>query len=288
MVSILIINYKQKDLLEACVKSIMNHVHSVPYEIIVVNNCNDDLSMSVSDKIKIIQNENKGFSQANNLAASKAGFEYLLFLNADTEILSDPFENIFEKINKLNYGAIGFKLFNPDRTFQLSFGKFTGLLNELHNKKQENIFRKRNIDLMKKTELEYESITEVDWVTGASLFIKKRTFNEISGFNERFFLFYEDIDLCKRLTEKGYTNFFFPYTKILHHKGENIDKTFKTGNYFHSKVSQLLYYKLHRNFMERILLRLYLIATHFIKYITIFEKIHIRIIKLCVLGSKVI
>ncbi len=61
MVSIILINYKQKDLLEACVKFIVKHVHSVQYEIIVVNNCNDDLSMLVIDEIKIIKNEIKDF-----------------------------------------------------------------------------------------------------------------------------------------------------------------------------------------------------------------------------------
>ncbi|MBK8382123.1 MAG: glycosyltransferase [Ignavibacteria bacterium] len=119
------------------------------------------------------ENQNKGFSQANNTGAKFAKGEYLLFLNADTEVCSDFLADLADSFKEKDFGAAGLKLYNTDNTFQLSFWKENTFFNEIRNKEEENKFRNRNIVYMNEKEKEYLEIKKVDWVTGASLFIRR-------------------------------------------------------------------------------------------------------------------
>jgi GT2 family glycosyltransferase len=128
--------------------------------------------------------------------------------------------------------------------------------------------------------MNYNSIKEVDWVTGAALIIKKEVFINTGEFDDDFFLFYEDADLCKRLKSNGLPVYFYPHCKIIHHKGENVNMDFKSNSYFYSKQSQLLYYKKHNNFVNNLLLRVYLFSKFTFLYLLTFKKINLDIVKL--------
>lgn len=260
MLSIIIVNYLQKELLGRCLASITDNLKPGRYEIIVVNNSNrDDLAeiKNIFPGVLIIPNENTGFSKANNLAAKQAAGEYLLFLNADTEFLSDFTNDLFEKFSQIKYGAIGLGLQFPDGSFQNSFGLFPTILNEKKNRKVEKAFRNKDSLIMIKRETEFSQVKEVDWVSGAALFIKKNTFEEAGGFDERYFMYYEDIDLCHRLKLSGYKNYYYPFSKIMHHKGENTRGELNPALKKIQSESQKLYYKLHNNFLQNILLKIY-------------------------------
>lgn len=286
MISIIIINYKQKKFSIACIESIYETIRSVPFEIILINNSPEDDFSELSkrfENITVISNENKGYSQANNVGAKNSQYEFLLFLNADTIFVIDPFKDLFRLMDKRNYGAVGLKLFNKDDTFQLSIGIFNSLQGEVENKSCEKYFRQRNLPKMLEIENKYCEIKIVDWVSGAAMFMKKSVFNDIGGFDERFFLYYEDADLCKRLEMKGYHNYFYPFSKIVHYKGENVNAAFDS-TYYHSKVSQILFYKLHNNLFNNIVLRAYLFAKFFFLSIATFKKVNFKILKLSISG----
>jgi GT2 family glycosyltransferase len=125
----------------------------------------------------------------------------------------------------------------------------------------------------------------VVWVTGAAMILRKNVFEEIGGFDEKFFLFYEDADLCKRLTDAGYKIYYFPFSKIVHFKGENVNTDFESSTYFYSKQSQLLYYKKHNSFFDNLLLKIYLFFKFLFLYLVTFRKINLDIL-LLVLGIK--
>src|SRR5689334_3462021 len=113
MLSIIIVNYLQKDLLLKCVDSVYNVMKAGSFEIVIVNNSAEEDLSEISEKyplVKIITNENTGFSKANNKAVKQSAGEYLLFLNADTEILADFTEDLENKLADKNYGAVGLKL----------------------------------------------------------------------------------------------------------------------------------------------------------------------------------
>ena len=260
MISIIIINYLQKDFLAKCVQSIYKNFNK-NVEVIIINNSKEENLSDLKEfypLLTIIENENTGYSKANNLAAKRAKGEYLLFLNADTEILNDFTEDLVSKFQNVEFGAVGLKLQYKNGRFQNSFGLFPAILNEFRNRKTELSFKRNNVKFIKERESRYSEIKEVDWVTGAALFIRKNVLNKVGGFDERFFLFYEDIDLCFRLYKAGYKNYFYPYSAIIHHKGEYLRTEFKTESSEIQKKSQILYYELHNNIMQRILLKIYL------------------------------
>jgi len=259
MLSIIIVNYLQKDFLRKCVALIHKNLARDSFEVIVVNNSPQEDLSEISGKftaVKIISNKNTGFSKANNLGVKNASGEYLLFLNADTEILADFTNELLNQFKSKNYGAVGLGLRFADGSFQNSFGLFPTILNEYKNRKVELAFRNKDENVISEREKEYSDIKEVDWVTGAALFIRKDVFEKISGFDERFFMYYEDIDLCLRLSEAGYKNYYYPFTKIIHHKGEYTRDSFQKESAKIQASSQLLYYKLHNSLPQLLLLRI--------------------------------
>ncbi|CAN5403514.1 glycosyltransferase family 2 protein [soil metagenome] len=280
MISVIIINFLQEDLVTQCVRSIFENVKSCSFEVIVVNNSPQQKLTEITKEFpaaSIIENENNGFSQANNLAASHAKGKYLLFLNGDTIFKNDFFAALENEVKDLVFGAIGLKLYNPDGTFQLSFWKENNFSNEIKNKKEEKLFAERNSEHIRKVEIAYSELKEVEWVTGASLFIEKDRFNEINGFDENFFLFYEDADICQRLRKKGYKLYFYPRSDIIHLKGVNANSSFESSTYYFSKDSQILYYKKHNSFFNRFLLRSYLLVKFFLLWVTSFKYINLKI-----------
>ena len=281
MVSIIIINYFQKELLLQCLSSIYKCISSYPFEIIIVNNSTgqklDEISSEFPDTT-IIPNENRGFSQANNLAAGRSKGEYLLFLNADTIFQNDFLKDLISSAEKIKFGAIGLKLYNSDGTFQLSFWKENNFFNEISNKKSEQQFAARNKQYMNAIEDSHKELSEVEWVTGASLFVKKEIYNEVGGYDEDYFLFYEDADLCRKFMDHGYKIYFFPGSRIIHLKGENANPSYQSSTYYFVKDSQLLYYNKHADIFNRILLRIYLFFRFLLLSLLTFKKINFKIL----------
>lgn len=284
MVSIIIINYNQKDYVKECVDSIVEQIHP-QYEIIIVNNSPEQDLRQIEGKANVIPNANNGFSQANNLGVKQAKGEILLFLNADTIVRNNFLEDAVKEMETRDAGAMGMKMYNRDGTFQLSFWKENTFSNEKYNKESESRFKKREIDFIKNIEAEHSSLSEVDWISGAAMMIKKEVFEKSGGFDENFFLFYEDADLCKRLKDMGYKIYFYPGSDILHYKGENVNDEFSGKTYFYAKQSQLLYYKKHNSLSDRILLSIYLLLKFGFKYLTTFKSINLKIFMLA-LGLK--
>lgn len=282
MISIITVNFNQKRFLKPCLGSIYDNFRSYPFEVIVVNNSPaEDLKDLQSEYgFKLIQNENKGYSQANNLGAAHSSGEYLFFLNADTIIRSDFLNDFADRFSGKDFGAAGIKLYNDDGTFQLSFWKENTFFNEIENKKDEKRFRERDKDYMAVKERQFGEIKEVDWVSGAAMIIRKDVFKKIKGFDEKYFLFYEDADICKTLSDSGYKNYFYPFSSTVHYKGENVNPEFRSSSYYYSKESQLIYYKKHNNLLDNMLLRLYLFIKFSFLYLTTFKKINLRILKL--------
>ncbi|MBL7129409.1 MAG: glycosyltransferase family 2 protein [Ignavibacteria bacterium] len=280
MVSIIIINYKQKTLTTQCVKSIFGKITSYPFEVIIVNNSKEDDLSNLKDEfnVRVFENENKGFSQASNLGVKYANGSYLFFLNSDTIIQNDFLGDTIKSFQDKNFGAVGFKLYNEDNTFQISFGYNISIRNEIKNKKLESLNWERDSEELSKIETTFSEIKQVDWVSGAAMLVKKEVFEKVCGFDERFFLYMEDSDICKRLSERGYEIFCYPFSKIVHLKGERVKKDFEEQSCYHAKESQLLYYKIHKGVFENVVLRLYLISKFFILSIFTFKKVNFRIL----------
>ncbi|GBE16976.1 N-acetylglucosaminyl-diphospho-decaprenol L-rhamnosyltransferase [bacterium BMS3Abin15] len=220
--SIIIVNYKSERYIEKCIVSIREKIKDLSFEIIVVNNDESDIEF---DNVKIINSgENVGFGRANNLGAKEARGKYLLFLNPDTLLLTENIKKVVEEFeNNEKIGMVGPRLLTiKNETQRWCAGAESSLLNLIRN----------NFGATKSKKIwESKEKTRADWVSGAAMFIKKELFYRLSGFDEKFFMYFEDEDLCKRVRSTGYKIIYFPEVEIKHLGGKSFEnKTLKDSN----------------------------------------------------------
>ncbi|MCX7875239.1 MAG: glycosyltransferase [Melioribacteraceae bacterium] len=232
--SIIIVNYNVKEFVLNLLDSIRKAKDSLDLEIFVVDNNSTDGSVeAIKEKfpdVQLIQNKkNVGFGAANNQALKIATGKYLLMINPDTIVKEDTFVkmiNFFEKNEKC--GIAGCKVLNVDGTLQLacrrsfpgpwtSFTKVMGLSTLFPKSK---LFAKYNL-----TYLDENKTYEVDAVSGAFMMMRKSVYDMIAGFDEQFFMYGEDLDLCYRTQKAGYKVFYFHETEIIHYKGESTKRS---------------------------------------------------------------
>lgn len=215
--SIIIVNYKSGQYIKRCIVSVREKIKDLSFEIIIINNDSMQLSELSSDNVKIINSgENIGFGRANNLGTEEAQGKYILFLNPDTLLLTDNIKKIireFERDKKI--GIIGSKLVDElGNAEKWSVGYETNIINLIRN----------NLGITKSRKIwESQEKTETDCVSGAAMFIKKELFDNVGGFDEIFFMYFEDEDLCKRARQAGYKIIYFPEFTIKHFCGKSFE-----------------------------------------------------------------
>lgn len=237
--SIIIVNFNVKEFLQNLLHSIEKSSLNISKEIIVVDNASDDGSVEVIKEkfpsIRLIENKiNYGFGKANNQGLEIAEGKYILFINPDCIVSEDTFKKMitFFESNS-DCGLAGCKILNSDGTLQLacrrsfpgpwtSFTKVTGLSSIFPKSK---IFARYNL-----TYLDENKTYEVDAVSGSFMMIRKEVYDKVGGFDERFFMYGEDLDLCYRVQKNNYKVFYFHNTQVIHYKGEstkrsNLDET---------------------------------------------------------------
>ena len=227
-ISIVIVNYNSIDYLSHCLNSINKSAGNISVEIIVVDNHSTDGSLdeliSCFPGIHfILLKKNLGFGKANNIGVKESSGEYILILNPDTVLEEDTLLTMYEFMeNHKDVGVAGCKVLNSDGTFQLacrrgfptpwvSFTKLFGL---------QSLFPK--VKLFAKYNQTYKPINEtyeVDSVIGAFMFIRRSAWDRVNGFDEAFFMYGEDIDLCYRIKKSGDKIMYVYSTSIIHYKG---------------------------------------------------------------------
>lgn len=195
--SIVIVNYKTPDLTIRCIESVYNSITQYSYEIIVVDNCSADeskqrITAKFPEVIFISNSENEGFGRANNLGVKKANGENLLFLNSDMLLLPNTINDCLKYIHQEhNIGVLGCKLLNEDGSLQKSVYHYVGdYMGVLHTNLLIDYFFKPKLPSIKA-------------VMGAFMIIPKSLFNDVKGFDPDFFMYAEELDLCRRIANKN-------------------------------------------------------------------------------------
>lgn len=223
-VSVIIVHYQVKNLLKKCILSIQKYFKEFDYEIIVVDNNspNSDWKVLINefpDVNFITLEENLGFSKANNIGVKSAKGEYVYILNPDTEIESD-FQDVLDFADEQNkFGALGLRMHDAEGVFlPESKRSVPGLFNSF-----EKLFTRVNNDSKTyyRNDVDEFGVDEVEVMTGANLLMKKSVYEEVGGFDENYFMYGEDIDLCYTILQRGYKNFYYGKSSILHYKGES-------------------------------------------------------------------
>ncbi len=227
-ISIIIVNWNTRDLLESCLLSLKNHLpETVHYEVIVVDNGSSDGSAVLVKRhfpnVFLIESEdNLGFVRANNLAVAQASGRYILLLNSDTELLDAGIVDIIRYLDRHpKVGVLTGRVLYPDGSFQRPFRRFPHWLGSIfRNTIQlvvkikpsfERKFRLEHLDQMEEH--------EVDWVSGAYLFIRSELLDGGKIFDEDLYMWHEDTLLCYRVRQLGYRVMYVPYGPIIHHAG---------------------------------------------------------------------
>ncbi|NOZ03507.1 MAG: glycosyltransferase [FCB group bacterium] len=230
-VSVLIVNYNVKQYLIHAIDAIRQSEYPGKIEIIVVDNHSFDGSVNALreqyPECTVIANpENVGFGRAVNQGAEAACGTYLLILNPDTIIQEKTIGTFVEYLEKnQQVGMVGPKILNADGSLQLAckrsfptigvaLPKVLGLTKLFPHSRWAG---KYNL-----TYLDPDEIHSVEAISGSCMFIRAELFRQIGGFDDRFFMFGEDLDLCYRVGEAGYEVHYLPTTQIIHYHGESV------------------------------------------------------------------
>lgn len=245
-VSIILVSYNTKELTRNCIKSIYEKAQGLKYDIWLIDNASSDGSQEMIKEefpdVKLIESsENLGFGRANNLAIKQSEAKYMFLLNTDTVLVNNAVKILFdfmEKPENSDVGGCGGQLYNSDMSLQDSVGEFD-TLEKLRKKAlgsdfNRTMFRfkhifKTKIKNQKETQenrsyifsLDYEP----DFIIGADLMLRKSALDQAGVFDDSFFVFGEEAELCFRLKKNGFRIKFVPKSSIIHFGGASSSKS---------------------------------------------------------------
>ena len=273
--SIIIVNYNTHEYLEKCLNSILNFLINNKFEILVVDNNSPDrriegLKIKFPEISFFFLDENKGFGAGCNYAAARSAGKYLLFINPDIEFTNDPVSSMirFMEDNE-NAGACSGLLLDEENKPSYNFNDFPDYSWELKNAYGIGV------DKAIKRLLANPNITgpgkkpfEVDWFHGAFLLIKKNIFDMVNGFDEKIFLYYEDVDIQKKIKDLNYKVYCLPLESVRHFTQSSVrTKEGRKVYYYYMHLNKLYYMNKHFGLFKRIFIRINYIAGYVIRII---------------------
>jgi len=203
----------------ACADALREQTIADQIEVIAVCNTTDEAPLSFfgrnrSDVTIVRAHGNLGYGRGNNLGVRVATGEYILIINPDNRLEKDALETMVSHLrSNPDIGIIGPQLKFPDGTIRDSYRTFPDIPDIIIKRTPlKYIFRKRMQSYLQ-WDKNPDEVRDVDWLCGACLLMKRSLYKELGGFDERFFLFFEDCDLCRRVWEKGLRVVYFPHAK---------------------------------------------------------------------------
>lgn len=249
-----IINWNTKDLLKDCLASIQRGKYLDIVNVVVVDNNSADGSQEmVKDafpQVNLIENSsNVGYAAAANQILRSSETSYIFLLNSDTEILPGSMELLIDSMKQHpDAGVIGPLVLNPDDSVQYSCRNFPSFADAMVHAflgafSPSNPYSKR----YKMVECDRKNDREVDWVSGAAVCLRKDAVKSIDYFDEDFYMYVEDMDLCYRLRQAGWKVYYTPQAKVYHHVGQSSKQISMKMIVEHQKSIYLFYSRLYND-----------------------------------------
>ncbi len=280
-ISIIILNYNTKKLLDQVISSVLETTNNIDFEIIVSDNNSSDGSIEmVKNKfpqVILIENkENGGFAKGNNIAIEKSSGEFILLLNSDTIVQKDCIEKCvaFLEAGDEKMGAVGCRVLLKDGTldhacrrgFPTPSASFFYFLKFHKLFPHHKTFSKYTLSYLS----EFET-NEVDALTGAFMLLKRDVIKKVGLLDEDFFMYGEDLDWCFRIKESGYKIMYYPEVSIIHLKGQSSKKRPVKITYAFYNAMIIFYKKHYKNKYNRIV--------NFFMYLAIYTKFVLSLLK---------
>ena len=260
-ISIVIVNWNTKHFLKGCLDSIPASCGELSYEVVVVDNASTDGSVEFLQTkypgVELIKNTtNKGYAKACNQGADKVSGKYIFILNPDTVLSDNCISKLYDFSEKESWvGIVGPQLLGRNGKVQNSVRRFPTLGRMLikdtiigflwpWGRKERLVWK-----------LPLDKPSSIEQVSGAAFLIKREIWNGMGGMDNEFFMFYEEVDLCRRVKETGYNIFYFPEAKISHLGGGSRHQV-PTAVFYYSLRSMFIYFDKCRSKKAMILFRL--------------------------------
>lgn len=227
--SVIIVSWNVRNDILNCLCSLDGALSSRSFETIVIDNASSDGSVweirKEFPKVKCIDNgRNYGFAKANNQGVKSAKGEYLFFLNPDTIMHSGTLEYLIDFMdNNKDVGMCGPKLLNDDGSIQRSVRRFPSYRGALYRFTFLRYFKifKNSYQSWLMRDFDYKSQRDVDQLMGAALLVRRSIIEKQGGFDERYFMYYEEVDLCYRIKQNGWRIVYLPQACITHLGGRS-------------------------------------------------------------------
>ena len=232
--SVVIVNWKVRDLLEKCLESLYRFTDGLEFEVFVVDNDSQDGSVEmVASRFPqaelIASNRNLGFAKGNNEAIRQSRGEFVLLLNPDTEFIDNALVPLVEFMRRTPAAGIcGSKLLNSDQSLQPSVRRFPHLSDQLliMLKLHHLLPQARCLRRYLARDFHYEEAQACDQVMGAVFLIRRELLDRIGLLDERYYIWFEEVDYCRLARDAGFEVWYTPEAAIIHHGGESFGQVF--------------------------------------------------------------
>lgn len=254
--SIIIVSWNVKDLLLKCLHSIYQHTQGIDFEIIVVDNDSKDntvliVAQNFPQVHLVISNQNLGFAKANNMGLEHAQGKYVLFMNPDMELVENSFSkliHLMEQDEKLALSTC--QLIYPDHSRQNNIKNNPGFCDQfLILLKLHHLFKPKCLQRYLAKDFDYTKQQDVKQIMGAFTFCNGEVIRKLGGWDSNFWLWWEDLDLCKRVQNAGYKIIYTPNTKIVHHEGKSFEQKQSLEKQIRFNRGMRLYFRKHMGFL---------------------------------------
>jgi GT2 family glycosyltransferase len=263
-VSVVVVSYETRDDLAACLGSLAAE-GGPGLETTVVDNASGDGSADLVERdfpaVRLVRNaRNEGFGAACNRGASGTAAPYLLFLNSDAQVTAGAVDALARVLDERpDVAIVGPRTLNDDGTAQVSYGPALTPLAEWRQRRLVSGVARRDPDALRIAQERSLRACEPDWVSGSCLMIRRRAFDAVSGFDEGFFLYEEDVDLCVRVRAAGGRVRFEPAATVVHRLGRSMAQVPDRARDAYDR-SHVRYYRKHHGALAALLLRTALAA----------------------------
>jgi GT2 family glycosyltransferase len=248
--SIVIVTYNSRDEIAACLDSLRDAVAARPHQIVVVDNASRDGTPALIrerwPEVRVVEaGGNLGFAAANNIGIRGSAGEFVLLLNPDTIVNRDALDRLIAALTGNATAAVaGPRIVDGTGRAELSFGPMISPLGELRQKLLVT-GNDRGLPLIVRC---VDRLTRrprsVDWVSGACLLARRLDIEAAGLFDERFFMYTEDVDLCAAVRGRGRAVLFVPEAQIVHLRGRSAASA-RSATHQHYRRSQIAFYRKH-------------------------------------------
>ncbi len=276
--SVIVVSWNVRDLLRRCLQSVTaaatpgsGQGQALEIEILVVDNASSDGSATMvrtefPTAHLIANDQNRGFTAANNQGLAASQGRYLLLLNPDAELVDNALAEMLACLESHpRAGVVGPELLYPDGSIQSSRRRFPTLATALLESTVIQEWWRDNRVLRRYYMLDTPPLPgepqAVDWVVGACLLVRRAAYEQVGGLDEGFFMYSEELDWCRRIKSAGWEVLYLPGASVIHHEGKSSEQVVP-AMHIHFQSSKVRYFRQHHGRAQAALLRAFLLSTY--------------------------